>query len=105
MAEQRYHFVQSDNKVSLQVTCTDSAGVVINLTGCTLNLRWKTLDGTVSNRAMVIDNAVAGIASYVFLTGELVPPTMEFEVTVTKADGTVLTSLETEILGIRARLV
>lgn len=102
----RFHFVQADNKVRLQVTCTDSAGAAINLSGASVNLRWrKKSDGLVENRAMTIDNAASGVVSYLFLTGELVPPTMEYEVTVTKADGTVISSLDTEVLGIRTRLV
>lgn len=100
----RYHFVQADEKVRLVVNCVDIDSTPLDLTGAAANLRWKTVDGTIENREMELTDEINGVASYTFLTDELVPPTMEYEVTVTKPDGTIITSLTSEILGVRARL-
>lgn len=100
----RYHFVEANIQVKLTVTCVDRASVAINLAGCTISLRWRTAAGIIENRAMTIEDATAGKVSYTFLVDELVPPAMEYEVTVTKPGGAVISSLTSEILGIRARL-
>lgn len=100
----RYHFVQENELVKLVVTCVDSLGVVINLTGCTAQIRWKTSDGTIVDKDMSIESAVEGKASYQFQTGELTPPTMTYEVTVTTPGDVIMSSLTAEVLGVRARL-
>jgi len=100
----RYHFVQDNVKVKLSVVCTDSAGIAIDLSTATVSLRWRLKDGTIINKDMSVEDAAAGVAIYLFQAGELVPPTVEYEITVTKADGAIITSLDTQILGIRARL-
>ena len=98
-------FVSGDTGSTLLVTCTDDAGVAIDLTGATIHLRWQEAAGTVSDKTMSIVSAVAGTCSYKFLTGELFAPGMAFELEVTDALGFKLSNVDLITVIVRAQLL
>ncbi len=79
--------VSGDTGSTLLVTCTDDSGAVIDLTSCTIKLRWQEAAGTVSDKTMTVVSAASGTCSYKFLTGELFAPAMSFEVEITDGLG------------------
>jgi hypothetical protein len=83
-------FVSGDTASTLLVTCKDGDGTAVNLTGCTVKLRWQEATGTVADRTMTIVSASEGTVSYKFLADELYAPSMSFEVKITDADGYLL---------------
>ena len=98
-------FVANDTASTLLVTCTDDAGAVINLTGCTIKLRWQEAAGTVADKAMTIVSAVAGTCSYKFLAGELFAPGMAFELEITDVSGFKLSNVDLITAIVRAQLL
>lgn len=99
-------FVANDSGSALQVTCKDkTTGVVIDLTGKTVQLRWEDADGVLVTREMVIVNGPGGIASYKFALNELYGPTMRFEVQITDPVlQTVVTGVDLIEVGVREPL-
>ena len=89
-----YEFVAGDTGSKLRVTCQNSDGTVIDLTGATVVLKWHDIAGLLVTRTMTIVNAVAGIVEYQFLASELIAKTMDFEVEITDSGGNVLRSLK-----------
>ena len=80
-------FVSNDTGSILQITCVDSTGVAINLTGATVRLRWIDTTNTVQTKTMTIVTAASGICQYQFATGELVPGRMQFEIEIEDSSG------------------
>ena len=100
-----YSFVSGDTGSTLRVTCTnDSDSTAIDLTGCTLALRWKDSANVLQSKAMTIVTAASGIAEYNFAAGELFAPSMSFEVQITDATSKVIRSLNPIEVSVRAAL-
>lgn len=90
-----YQFVAGDTGSKLEVTCkNDADNTAINLTGATVKLKWKDAGGALQTKTMTITGAVAGVAEYQFLTGELFAGTVDYEVEITDADGKIIRSLD-----------
>ena len=88
-------FVSGDTGSKLEVTCKDDdTGVVINLTGSTVKLKWDDAAGVLQTKTMTITDAVNGIVEYQFLANELFPRQMKFEVEITDSGSKVLHSIE-----------
>lgn len=88
-------FVSGDTGSKLEVTCKDDdTGVVINLTGSTVKLKWLDAADALQTKTMTITDAVGGIVEYLFLADELIASQMKFEVEITDAVGKVLHSIE-----------
>lgn len=101
----RYEFVSGDTASILRVTCTDTAGVVINLTGATAALRWKAESGVLVSRTMsAVGAPTAGVVEYQFADSELYSPKMLFEVQITDASSKIVKSNELLMVDVRASL-
>ena len=89
-------FVSGDTGSELEVTCKDDdSGVVIDLTGSTVRLKWLDASDSLQSKTMsIVGAATDGVAKYKFLADELIPPQMHFEVEITDAGGFVLHNLE-----------
>ena len=96
MADAAYSFVEDDTGSQLRVTCRNKVtGAVIDLTGSTVQLQWKTRKQVFTEKTMsIVVPGTNGIAEYLFLAGELEAPAMKFEVEVTDGIGKVLHSLD-----------
>ncbi|SCX94107.1 hypothetical protein SAMN05216420_101396 [Nitrosospira sp. Nl5] len=94
-------FVSGDTGSTLLLTCADDAGAAIDLTGCTIKLRWQEAAGTIADKTMTIVSAAAGTCSYKFLAGELYPPAMAFEVKITDAGGFILKNVHLITVTVR----
>ena len=87
-------FVAGDTASKLEVTCKDNdSGDIIDLTGATVVLKWKTADDSLVTKTMAITNAVGGIAEYQFVSADLFAPEMRFEIRITDGSGKILHSL------------
>ena len=88
-------FVSGDTGSKLEVTCKrDDTGVVIDLTGSTVKLKWDDAVGALQTKTMIITDAVNGIADYQFLAAELIAPQMKFEIEITDSGGKILHNIE-----------
>jgi|WetSurMetagenome_2_1015567.scaffolds.fasta_scaffold1261689_2 hypothetical protein len=96
--------VTGDTGSTLTATCTDSDGVVIDLTGATVELHWEGDDGVVVSEVMTIDDAAGGIASYTFGAGEIFAPKMVFEVEITDSGGKIITCVDKIELIVREQI-
>lgn len=96
--------VTGDTGSKLKVTCNDSEGAVINLTGATVELHWEDANGALASRNMTIENHAAGIASYTFAVGEIFSPKMVFEVEITDTGGKIITCTEKIELTVREQI-
>ena len=96
MVDAAFSFVADDTASKLRVTCKNKGtGVVIDLTGSTVQLQWKTRKGVFVEKTMdIVTPATNGIAEYQFVAGELESPAMKFEVEVTDGTGKVFRSLD-----------
>lgn len=100
-----YDMVAGDTGTVLNVTCKDKAtALIVDLTGCSVNLRWVNKTSAVTSVAMTIVSAVAGTCKYQFTTDQLYDPAMTFEVKVVDALGKVVTSLDPIIVSVRKAL-
>ena len=98
-------FVNDDTGSVLKVTCKDNTNTVIDLTGSSVNLRWKSRIGIVQTKVMTLDgDPTTGIATYKFLAGELIQPHMEFEVEVTDSSGFIISNLNLITVNVRKGL-
>lgn len=97
-------FVSGDTGSVLQVTCTDSAGAAINLTGATVRLKWKTAANVLVERVMTIVTATSGICKYQFAAAELFSPSMVFEVEITDSAGKITTNLAPIVSVVREQI-
>jgi len=90
-----YKFVSGDTGSTLRVTClNDDDSAIINITGATVVLRW--LNPTTNayiEKTMTLITPLSGIADYQFLAGELIAPSMAFEVRITDGSGKIIRSL------------
>lgn len=96
-----FDFVEGDNS-KLVVTCLDSAGNAIDLTGATITLSWVSAypNYTPISKTMTITDAVNGVCEYQFLANELYSPKMDFDVEIVDASGDTYTSTcALELLG------
>ncbi len=87
-----YDFVQNDDGTLLRITCKDRKAAVIDLTGGTVQLRWRDAGGTLVTPAMTIEDATNGIASYQWAVGELDADKMHFGFKITDATGKTISS-------------
>ena len=98
-------FVSGDTGSKLEVTCKDDdTGVVIDLTGSTVKLKWLDAAGALQTKTMTITDAVNGVVDYQFLATELISTQMKFEVEITDSGGKVLHSIELIREDVRAVL-
>lgn len=89
-------FVSGDTGSELEVTCKDDdTGVVIDLTGSGIKLKWLDAAKALQTKTMTIRGAATdGIVFYRFLANELIAPQMKFEVEITDSGGEVLRILD-----------
>lgn len=89
-------FVSGDTGSELEVTCKDDdTGLVIDLTGSSVKLKWLDAADALQTKAMTIRGASTdGIVFYRFLADELIATQMKFEVEITDSGGDVLHSIE-----------
>ncbi|HGG58951.1 MAG TPA: hypothetical protein ENK26_03420 [Gammaproteobacteria bacterium] len=91
MPHRQYDFREGDTGSTLQYTCRDQDGVIIDLTGASVDLIWVDKAGATQTRAMSIANpASSGVVSYQFAAAELVKGEMRFWVRVTDALGKIV---------------
>ena len=87
--------VSGDTGSELEVTCKDDdTGLVINVTGSTVKLKWIDKAAALQTRTMTITDAVNGIVKYRFLAPDLIAKQMKFEVEITDSGGDVLRILD-----------
>lgn len=101
-------FVAGDTNSVLVVTCKDQDGALINLGGYTVTLRWRYIaNGPMTKRAtMTNDDQVTleGQAHYRWLAGELIAPTMFYDVVIREEETQrYVTQLDEVTLKIRAK--
>jgi hypothetical protein len=91
-----YKLAQGDTGSKLRATCkNDGDGSVIDLTGATVHLIWRTAAGALIEKQMTIVGApTAGVAEYLFAAGEIFLPLMSFRVRITDAGGKILHNLD-----------
>ena len=88
-------FVAGDTGSILQTTCKNEDGSIIDLTGATVRVKWKAVDGVLQSRTMTVVGAPAGgVVNYQFAAGELYAARMRFEIEITDSGGRVLRSLQ-----------
>lgn len=97
-------FVAGDTASSLAVTCVDDTGAPIDLSGCTVNIRWKDEVGTVQTKAMTVSNAAAGECTYQFGDNELFAPGMSFEAEITDGSNKKLSNVDLISVTVREQL-
>lgn len=96
--------VAGDTESTLKITCKDSDGTVINLTGATVRVYWRIANGNVQSRTMTIDASPAtGIATYKFQSGDLIVGDLVGEIEIQFTSGTILTSVVTFTINVRLR--
>ena len=99
-------FCSGDTASKLEVTCKDDdTGLVIDLTGSTVKLKWRDAADALQTNTMTITDAPGGIVEYRFLAGELIAPQMKFETEITDSLGNVLRPFELIRETVRAALV
>lgn len=97
-------FVAGDTASTLRVKCVDDSGTAIDLTGCTVNIRWKNDIGVVQTKPMTVSDAAAGICTYQFDVDELFAPGMSFEAEVTDSSGKKLSNVDLISVTVREQL-
>lgn len=87
-----FDFVAADTASKLRVICKDNdTGIVIDLTGATVKLRWRNAGDTATVEvSMNVVDAVNGVAEHRFTTGQLFAGVMIFDVEITGADGYII---------------
>lgn len=93
----RPSLVENDTGSKYRVRCRDDdTKRPIDLTGCTVSLRWQNKERTqtISRPMTIIAPASDGVAEYQFAAGELYAPKMFFEVRIIDGAGDVLDNLE-----------
>ena len=96
--------VAGDTASTLAVTCVDDTGTAIDLSGCTVNLRWKDEVGEVQTQAMTVSDAAGGVCTYQFGEDELFSPGMAFEVEITDISGKKLSNVDLISVTVREQL-
>lgn len=97
-------FVAGDTASSLAVTCVDNSGAAVDLTGCTVTIRWKDEIGETQTKTMTVSDATAGICTYQFGEDELFSPGMSFEVEITDIGGKKLSNVDLISVTVREQL-
>jgi hypothetical protein len=97
-------FVSGNTASELKAICKDGDESTIDLTGCTVKLRWKEAAGVVADRDMTIISAAAGTVKYRFLANELYAPSMAFEIEITDASGNTVSNPHLVAVTVRAAL-
>lgn len=83
-----YDFVENDTNSVLRITAKDAAGVIIDLTGGSVDLKFKDAAGALKTKTMSISTPETnGVATYQFSAGELLPPIMYCSVKITDTSG------------------
>jgi hypothetical protein len=101
-----YDFVTNDTVSKLKVTCVKrSDGTPVDLTGSTINLKFRCGPGAIITRAMGVTSAVNGQAEYTFAVGELQADDLTGEVEITTAGGFIMSSLTFVKHRVRPKLV
>lgn len=102
------HFVEGDTGSTISVTCKDTAGAAIDLTGSTVHLIWinEASDALVTVAMTNDPDQVTnkGVATYTFVADDLFHPRMTAEVEVTDNALHVTTSLQAISWNVRKRL-
>ena len=97
-------FVAADTNSKLRISLTKkSDSTALDLTGATVNLKWKIGAGSLTTSAMTITDAAGGVCEYLFTSGQLVAGTMYVEAEITSA-AKVVTTLEIGTFVVRAKL-
>jgi len=101
-----FRFVEDDTGSTLEITAKDDAtGVVIDLTGSTVQLRYRIQGGSLQTKAMTLDgDPTTGKATYKFLDAELDIGDFIGDVTITDSSAETISSLENIVLEIKARV-
>jgi hypothetical protein len=96
------HLVEGDSGSTLQVTCRDQYGELIDLTLVSPTLRFKIGEGTAAERAMTKVDAPNGVCKITFQGDDLTPGEMRYEVVLTEGSA-ILTSSRGHI-AVRAKI-
>jgi|WetSurSiteA1Bulk_404760.scaffolds.fasta_scaffold16651_2 hypothetical protein len=97
-------FVAGDTNSKIRFTFKKASdGSALDLSGATVDLRWKIGAGILTTSAMTVTDAAGGVAEYLFTTGQLVAGTLTAEGRVTSG-GKFVTTLEQPNLIVRAAL-
>ena len=101
-----FRFVEDDTGSTLEITAkNDATGVVIDLTGSTVSLRYRIQGGSLQTKGMTLDgDPTTGKATYQFLTGELDVGDFIGDVTITDGASETVSSLENIVLEVKARV-
>lgn len=99
--------VEDDTNSTLIIVCRDSQRVLIDLTGRSVNLRWRFKNETsMSHTALmtVMDQTEdKGKASYRFMIGELQAPHIIYDAVITESGGQIVTQNRELMLSVRER--
>lgn len=84
-----YYSKEGDSGGVITITCKDSAGVAVNLTGCTVrfNMARQTTREARIAAAATLSDAFNGVVTYTFIAGDFVAGTYDAEVKATFASG------------------
>lgn len=97
-------FVAGDTAATLRVQCMDEeTGEPVDLSGATVELRWRIAGRPMVTRSMVIVDAAEGLAEYEFAANELRCGELRADVVITRTAGT-LTCREPVVADVRARV-
>lgn len=105
-----YEVVAGDTGTILKVVIkNDQDKVVVNLTGCTVRLKYRIDGGSLVTKTMTVTDAAKGEAQYKFVASELTAAaagksTLRGEVEVMDGGGEVVTQLVPMNLLIRAKV-
>lgn len=106
----KYDFAAGDTLSKLSIVFGDADGVVQDISGATVELRFRILlggertPGALVIRTMTVDDGPGGAASYDFTEHDLQEGVMRCEFVVTLADGRVGKSLEVVDFAVRGAL-
>lgn len=93
--------VQNDTATTLQATCTNVDGTVIDLTNASVAIEWTVNGGSLVSKTMTVTSPTTGVAAYTFATGDLASPgLLLYRVVITFADSSILTSPQSGSLKI-----
>lgn len=96
--------VVGDKASKIRVTCKDSAGQIIDLSGKSAKLRYKIDGGTLQSRDMTVTAPLAGLAEYQVGATDVTPGLLVGEVRLNEGLADQLTSSHVFAIAVRAPL-
>ncbi len=89
-----FYLKQGDRLPVISATLTELTGSAVDLTGCTVQIRWKVNDGTAAavTRSATVTSAATGAVEYAWASGDTdTVGTYDLEWVVTYASGKIRT--------------